>query len=54
MEVYYMYNMDNERKAYSEVDDFIELLEEEDRNKIPKKLRDFFKREKNPYLLSFG
>lgn len=42
-----MNNMDNERKAYAEVDDFIELLEEEDRNKIPKKLRDFFKREKN-------
>lgn len=35
------------RQAYAEIDNFIELLDEYDRNKIPKKLREFFKREKD-------
>ena len=35
------------RQAYSEIDEFLELLSEEQRNKIPKKLRDFFKEEKD-------
>ena len=43
-----MYNEEEQRNAYSEVHDFIELLEEYDRNKIPKKLQEFFEREKNP------
>ena len=37
----------NTRKAYSEIDEFLGLLSEEQRNKIPKKLRDFFKEEKD-------
>lgn len=37
----------NTRQAYSEIDEFLELLNEEQRNKIPKKLRDFFKAEKD-------
>jgi hypothetical protein len=37
----------NTRKAYSEIDEFLELLSEEQRNKIPKKLREFFKEEKD-------
>ena len=43
-----MDNMKNERMAYSEVDEFIDLLDDQDKNRIPQKLRDFFKREKNP------
>lgn len=35
------------RQAYTEVDNFIELLDAEDKNKIPKKLREFFKLEKD-------
>ncbi len=35
------------RQAYSEVDNFIDLLDESDRNKIPNKLRNFFKSEKD-------
>lgn len=35
------------RQAYAEVDNFLELLEESERDKIPKKLREFFKREKD-------
>ena len=35
------------RQAYSEIDEFIELLDEYNKNKIPKKLRDFFKKEKD-------
>lgn len=35
------------RQAYSEIDEFLELLSEEQRNEIPKKLRDFFKEEKD-------
>jgi hypothetical protein len=34
------------RQAYLEVDYIIELLSDYEKNKIPKKLRDFFKREK--------
>lgn len=35
------------RQAYAEIDEFIDLLDEEDRNKIPSKLREFFKQEKD-------
>lgn len=35
------------RQAYSEMDEFLSLLSEEQRNKIPKKLREFFKEEKD-------
>lgn len=35
------------RQAYSEIDEFLGLLSEEQRNGIPKKLRDFFKEEKD-------
>lgn len=37
----------NTRKAYSEIDEFIELLSDEYRNKIPQKLREFFKEERD-------
>ena len=37
----------NTRQAYSEVDEFLELISDENRNKIPKKLREFFKEEKD-------
>lgn len=37
----------NTRKAYSEIDEFLGLLSEEQRNKIPEKLREFFKEEKD-------
>ena len=37
----------NTRKAYSEIDEFLGLLTEEQRNEIPKKLREFFKEEKD-------
>ena len=37
----------NTRQAYTELDNFIELLDEYNKNKLPKKLRDFFKREKD-------
>lgn len=41
----------NIRQAYSEVDSILELLDEEDRNKVPKKLRQLFKIEKdNEYV----
>lgn len=35
------------RQAYTEIDNFIELLDEKERNKIPERLRTFFKREKD-------
>lgn len=35
------------RQAYSEIDEFLGLLSEEQRNEIPKKLRAFFKKEKD-------
>ena len=37
----------NTRQAYSEIDEFLGLLSEEKRNEIPKKLRKFFKEEKD-------
>lgn len=37
----------NTRQAYSEIDEFLELLSDEQRNKIPKKLREFFREEKD-------
>lgn len=42
-----MYISAQTKQAYTEIDNFIELLAEEDRNKIPKKLRQFFKEEKD-------
>ena len=41
-----MYISDSTRKAYTEVDNFIELLDEYHKSKISKKLREFFKNEK--------
>ena len=35
------------RQAYSEIDEFLGLLSDEERNKIPKKLREFFNEEKD-------
>ena len=35
------------RQAYSEIDEFLGLLSEEQRNEIPQKLRNFFKEEKD-------
>lgn len=35
------------RQAYSEIDEFLELLSEDQRNEIPKRLREFFKEEKD-------
>lgn len=35
------------RQAYSEIDEFLRLLSDEQRNKIPQKLREFFKEEKD-------
>jgi len=35
------------RQAYSEIDEFLGLLSEEQINKIPKKLREFFREEKD-------
>ena len=40
-----MYN--KTRQAYSEMDEFLGLLSEEQRNEIPKNLRDFFNKEKD-------
>ena len=37
----------NTRQAYSEVDEFLGLISNENRNKLPQKLRDFFKEEKD-------
>lgn len=37
----------NTKQAYSEIDEFLELLSEEKRNKIPQKLRNIFKEEKD-------
>lgn len=34
------------RQAYAEIDEFLELLNEEQRNEIPKKIREIFKEEK--------
>lgn len=35
------------RQAYSEVDEFLSLLTAEEQNAVPKKLQEFFKREKD-------
>lgn len=35
------------RQAYTEIDNFIELLDEDTKNKVPQKLRAFFKTEKD-------
>ena len=35
------------RQAYSEIDEFLGLLSNEQRNKIPQKLREFFREEKD-------
>lgn len=35
------------KQAYSEIDEFLELLDEQTRNEIPEKLRQFFKEEKD-------
>lgn len=37
----------NTRQAYSEIDEFLELLNEAKRNEIPQRLRKFFKEEKD-------
>lgn len=37
----------NTRQAYTEIDNFIELLDEYNRNKVPQKLREYFKKEKD-------
>ena len=37
----------NTRQAYSEVDEFLGLISNEHRNKIPEKLREFFREEKD-------
>ncbi len=37
----------NTRQAYTEIDNFIELLDEYNRNKLPRKLREYFKNEKD-------
>ncbi|MBQ2835245.1 MAG: hypothetical protein IJE68_00180 [Clostridia bacterium] len=37
----------NTRQAYTEIDNFIELLDNYNKNKIPLKLREFFKQEKD-------
>lgn len=42
-----MYISTQTKQAYTEIDNFIELLAEEDRNKIPKRLIQFFKEEKD-------
>lgn len=35
------------RQAYTEIDNFLELLNEDDRNKVPEELRKMFKKEKD-------
>ena len=37
----------NTRQAYSEVDEFLGLVKKKEKNQIPKKLRDFFREEKD-------
>lgn len=38
----------SQKQAYSEIDEFLDLITEEEKNQIPLKLREFFKREKDP------
>lgn len=35
------------KQAYSEIDEFLNLLDEKTRNEVPSKLREFFKKEKD-------
>ena len=35
------------RQAYTEIDTFLELIDEEEREKVPKHLRELFKKEKD-------
>ena len=35
------------KRTYSEIDEFLELLDEKTRNEVPAKLREFFKKEKD-------
>ena len=35
------------KQAYSEIDEFLSLLDEKTRNEVPSKLREFFKKEKD-------
>lgn len=35
------------KQTYSEIDEFLELLDEKTRNEVPAKLREFFKKEKD-------
>lgn len=35
------------KQAYSEIDEFLSLLDEKTRNQVPSKLREFFKKEKD-------
>ena len=35
------------KQTYSEIDEFLELLDEKTRNEVPTKLREFFKKEKD-------
>ena len=37
----------SERQTYSEIDEFLELLDDEHRNQVPSKLREYFKKEKD-------
>lgn len=37
---------EEKRKIFSEIDAFLNVLEEKERNKVPKKLREMYKREK--------
>lgn len=37
---------DEKRKVFSEIDAFLNILEEKARNKVPKKLREMYKKEK--------
>ena len=43
-----MHLSSNTRQVYSEIDEFLGLLSKEQRNEIPRKLREFFKEEKDP------
>ncbi len=43
----------NTRQAYTEIDNFIELLDDYNKNKVPKKLREFFKEEKDNNYTKF-
>ena len=46
-----MYISENTRQTYTEIDNFIELLDEYTKNKIPIKLRELFKIEKDKHYI---